>query len=573
MQRQLLNKVSGFLLVFLFSVFTILPLFKDGFFPIHDDTQVARVNQMAIVLSEGIFPVRWVPDLGYGYGYPIFNFYAPFAYYVGGFFDVIGFDSLTATKIMIGLGTLCAAFSMYLLAKEFWGKSGAIVSALLYVYAPYHAINIYVRGAVGELWGYGLVPFVFWGLYRIYKLLYLEKTSQLRNRRLWLSVCITAMSYGLVIISHNLTAFMITPFLFTFALFLFILLTSRRKRNALFLFVSLLLGIMVSAFYWLPATVEMKYTNVLSVVGGGSDYKDHFVCVSQLIASPWGYGGSAPGCMDGMSFKIGKVGLIIAVLSLLSVFFIRGKEKRYALVLGVIGAILSVFLLLDYSKFVWDLLPQMAFFQFPWRFLLLVVFFLSFVGGAIISIFPKYIKYIFVAICVISIIVSYKNIFVPSHITTKTSEAYVDKREIWWNTSKISDEYMPRSFAKPKSEKKISDKKIMFNTPDVDHRTVRDTSYIHSVAINAKEHSLALLPIAYFPAWKVYIDEKEVSYTVLNRGLLVSVPQGKHTLTAEFEQTPIEVFANNVSLTGVLIMVIGIIYLQSRHYEHKKANR
>lgn len=570
---RIFSKVAAPIFILLVSLYAIFPLFKDGFFPIHDDTQVARVNQMAIVLAEGIFPVRWVPDLGYGYGYPIFNFYAPFAYYVGGFFDVIGFDSLTATKIMIGLGALCAAFSMYLLAKEFWGKSGAIISALLYMYAPYHAVNIYVRGAVCELWGYGLVPLVFWGLYKTFYILYYDTSSQLRYRKMWVYSCITAVSYSLVITSHNLTAFMVTPFLFIITILLFILLIRHKKRDALFLLVGLLLGIIVAAFYWLPAALEMKYTNVLSVVGGGSDYKDHFVCVSQLVNSTWGFGGSAPGCLDGMSFKIGKVGLLMAIVSLSAIFFMRSKEKKYALLLSSIGAFVSVFLLLDYSKFIWDALPQMAFFQFPWRFLLLVIFFLSFIGGAVVSILPRYIKHIFIIIVVIFLIMSYKNLFVPSKIIAKSSDAYVNKQVIQWETSKISDEYMPQYFMRPKSQKMISDKKVIFTTPEVSYRSLLHTSHTISIEVNAKNNASALFPIASFPAWKVYIDEKKVSYDILNKGLLVPIPQGKHIVTAKFEQTPIELIANTISLTGVLIMVIGIIYLRNRQYEHKKTNR
>src|SRR3990167_1872112 len=92
--------------VLLLSLWVIKPLFVNGFFPMHDDTQVARVFEMGKALRDGMFPVRWVPDLGYGYGYPIFNFYAPLSYYFGGFLTLLGFDALLATKIMMAVGIL-----------------------------------------------------------------------------------------------------------------------------------------------------------------------------------------------------------------------------------------------------------------------------------------------------------------------------------------------------------------------------------------------------------------------------------------------------------------------------------
>ena len=99
-----LKKYYGLLIVLALSFWAIKPLFISGFFPMHDDTQVARVFEMGKMLKEGTFPVRWVPDLGYGYGYPLFNFYAPLAYYVGGFFMLLGFLFLFFMGVIGGRG-------------------------------------------------------------------------------------------------------------------------------------------------------------------------------------------------------------------------------------------------------------------------------------------------------------------------------------------------------------------------------------------------------------------------------------------------------------------------------------
>ena len=108
-----MKKIIGCCIVFVLSIFAIRSLFINGYFPMHDDTQVARVVVMAKALSEGQFPVRWVSDLGYGYGYPIFNFYGPLPYYVGGAIHAIGIDSVVATKWMFGIGAVTAAISMW----------------------------------------------------------------------------------------------------------------------------------------------------------------------------------------------------------------------------------------------------------------------------------------------------------------------------------------------------------------------------------------------------------------------------------------------------------------------------
>src|SRR3989344_8420666 len=107
--------------VLLLSLFAVLPLLGGGFFPIHDNTQIQRVYEMGNALSDGMFPVRWVSDLGYGYGYPIFNFYAPLFYYISGLFTIFGFTALVSTKITAVLAILLSSFSMYLLTRELWG--------------------------------------------------------------------------------------------------------------------------------------------------------------------------------------------------------------------------------------------------------------------------------------------------------------------------------------------------------------------------------------------------------------------------------------------------------------------
>jgi len=117
----MIKKIWPLVLVILFSLLPLRFVFQGGFFPIHDEAQVIRVNQMAKAISEGQFPVRWVSDLGYGYGYPIFNFYNPLPYYFGGMVDLLGLDALLATKAMFVIGFLLGRSRNVSFGKQaFW---------------------------------------------------------------------------------------------------------------------------------------------------------------------------------------------------------------------------------------------------------------------------------------------------------------------------------------------------------------------------------------------------------------------------------------------------------------------
>ncbi len=490
----LFKKLIPYILVILLSSFSILSFFHSGFFPMHDDTQVQRVYEMAKSLKMGMFPVRWVADLGYGLGYPIFNFYAPLAYYFGAKFVLLGFDALVSTKIMIIFGVLLSSFSMYLLAREFWGKKGGIISALLYVFFPYHAVNIYVRGAISELWAYAFIPLAFFGFYKLFK----------NNKYIY--VIISVIGFSGVILSHNLTAMMITPFLIVLLIILGILnLKHKKNKNTFYLISAFFLSILISAFYWLPAILEMGNTNVSSTIGGGADFKDHFVCLDQLWYSYWGFGGSTKTCSDGLSFMLGKLNILIVVFSMifLIISLMLGKEidkkTKYLCIVLFSGLIFSIFLMLSQSKIIWELISPMKYFQYPWRYLNMVGFFSAFLGGSIIVFSRQFIKnknIIFVEFLITILLIVLVNFkfFHPREILNKTANDYINDYSLRWTTSKISDEYLPKNVKKPKNAEEALKNKPIF----------------------------------------VFID------------------------------TPIEKIGNSISLAGILIVVLGIIFTRKK---------
>jgi len=522
------KKHYGLFIIVLLSFFAIKPLLQPGFFPMHDDTQVARVYEMGKALRDGMFPVRWVNDLGYGYGYPIFNFYAPLAYYAGGFFVLFGINALLATKITMIIGIVLSGICMYFLARNFWGETGGVISGLFYIYATYHAVDIYVRGDVAEFWAYGFIPLVFLGVYKVY--LVLKENSD--KKEIWQGMIIGSLGYTGVILSHNLTAFMVTPFLIFFVIILFFATPNGRKlyaiRNTQY---AIFLGLLLSAFYWLPVPFEIKYTNVFSQIGGGANYKDHFVCLFQYWYSPWGYGGSVPGCTDGLSFMLGKLHIIFTIVSLIGVFLLWRKNKNRAIVilLGVIGLISSLLLGTEYSSFIWRSIPFMTFLQYPWRFLVLASFFSSFLAGSIILIANqlngrKEILYIITIGSITILLFLQTKFFVPKKIIAVNADYYTNKHVLMWNTSKISDEYMPQDFVKPKSEKEIRP------------------------------------GLAYFPAWHIYADNVQIHVRAAFGRIILPVIDGKHSYRIVYEETPIERLGDLLTMSGFAILFIGIIY-------------
>ena len=71
-------KIGKNLLFFLILIVAIIPTFysllKQDYYVMHDDTQMIRQLEFEKCLKDGQIPCRWTPDLGFGYGYPLFNF-------------------------------------------------------------------------------------------------------------------------------------------------------------------------------------------------------------------------------------------------------------------------------------------------------------------------------------------------------------------------------------------------------------------------------------------------------------------------------------------------------------------
>jgi uncharacterized membrane protein len=70
------------------------------------ELHVYRAAELGHTLRAGAFYPRWAPDFYFGYGYPIFNYYAPLTYYLANLFDLLpGVDIVGGVKaVFVGIG-------------------------------------------------------------------------------------------------------------------------------------------------------------------------------------------------------------------------------------------------------------------------------------------------------------------------------------------------------------------------------------------------------------------------------------------------------------------------------------
>ncbi|HXV41843.1 MAG TPA: hypothetical protein VEC96_02165, partial [Anaerolineae bacterium] len=107
-----------------------------------------RMVALDFVIRQGVFFSRWLPDLAYGYGLPLFVFYAPLSYYVAEGLHLLGLSAVSAFNASAALALLISATGMYLFVKDLFGTRAGVLAGVAYVYAPYHLFNTFGRGSL-----------------------------------------------------------------------------------------------------------------------------------------------------------------------------------------------------------------------------------------------------------------------------------------------------------------------------------------------------------------------------------------------------------------------------------------
>ncbi len=359
-----LRKQLLLLIVVVLSIPSFFALFHQGFFHPHDAIFVARIFAMAQGLRDSQIPVRWVSE--FRFGEPLYNFYAPLPYYLGALFSFVGFSYIDSSKLLLGLGIILSGIAMYLLASKLFGRFAGLVSAVFYIYAPYHSVDIYVRGALSESWSLVFFPLIFLAIYNLSK-----------ERRINQFIFLTLSLVGLFL-THSIMTLLFAPFIVGWIILLFLL-----KREIKFLYWvlgALGLAFGIAAYFLLPAFFERNLVQSSKLTTGYFDYRGHFVALRQFVTPFWGYGASLWGPVDDLSLQIGLVhwgGVVVSLLlAFLGIFKLKKlaflkTNKLVSIVVIFLGLefLFSLFMMHNKSQYIWDIFPILSFTQFPWRFL------------------------------------------------------------------------------------------------------------------------------------------------------------------------------------------------------------
>jgi len=560
------------------SIILSAPLAKPGLYTIHDDQQVARLFVLDEALRAGQFPVRWVDQLGFGFGYPLFVFYPPLVYAIGELFHLVGFGFIESIKIVFFLSIFLSGISMYVLSKSLFGKLAGLIGATFYIFVPYRALDVYVRGALAESFAFVWPPLIIWTTLRIFK------KPTLTN-----ALLLSGFLSGLML-THNL---ILLPFILIFLLMSFYLLSisNNKKSFAIYMLFGVIVSALLTTFFWLPAIFEKQFTIVDELlIVNLADFKKHFVYPAQLWNWTWGFGGSSEGLLDGISFKIGKVHILASIASFVVALFLLIKIKSApkeqvfklrAIVLFFGLFCFSAFMTTYYSQFIWELIQPLAYLQFPWRFLTFTALFGSILASAFIYLLKvPTLKLIVSILMLLALILPNIKLFKPQYYRESTTDIHMTSSDvIKWDVSLSSFEYSPKGTELVKnslganiiniSKDDIPKSKLSVSSGQARISILEDKPHRIKFIADVKEDAALTANIFDFPTWELTINGKKRKFSSDNKFKLVTfnLEKGNHTGYLQFKNTPLRNIANSISTISFLML---IVYLSKQWLIHKR---
>lgn len=537
------------LIIVAISLVGIWALFVPGYFGASDDLHVAWLYEMSYLMQTFQIPPRFVPDLSFGFGYPLYNFVFPLPYYMAGVVHQVGFNLVDSVKIIFGLTIPVSMVGMYWLGRRLTQPLTALGMSILYGLAPYRALDLYIRGAFGEIVALMFLPFLVWVLLGV-----VDDKYPLKKKIRFV------FGGGLLItgsvLAHNITAYMFFPWLVILSFLL--IFHSKNRLNFLYVGLMFALGAVGSSYFWVPAIFEsnlMKYDTVFN-------YIDHFPTIRQLVTPYWGYGASVPGPYDGMSFFLGYSNLA-AIVGVFLFGFTQKKNytKVTILVLGWVVVMLcgASFMMNFRSSFLWELIPMIAQFQFPWRFLILMSFGIPLL---LVGVGSGKVAQLFVMFLMAITIVFNFGYFRPQDFLGRNDEYFMSKYLVYPKVDPLyltqSEEYLRLPVATEKRPEQvypdIFDFEGKVTTVNTANRLMID------VKLESNKTQQISLNKYLFPGWRATIDGSDAKLLVGKPFGQVSivVPAGIHNFRVWFGESSFRLIFDGLSLVGIITMIIGL---------------
>ncbi|HEX4771445.1 MAG TPA: 6-pyruvoyl-tetrahydropterin synthase-related protein [Bryobacteraceae bacterium] len=344
------------LLLVAISLFISGPLVFLGIPDIsHDGINHAHwQSSFARQLWQGEFYPRWLPDHNAGYGSPTYFFYPSLPSYASAiFFPLVHVrdpDGWMQAGYACALPILLSAIAAYLWLRSLTPPTAAFFGAIIYVACPYHiAVDLYLRGACAELWGFALLPVLMLFAGQLCK-------------RTGIAFLGLAASFALLLMAHLPTVACFSIVLPAWAFW-----TSKpgeRIQRAALAILAMILGAGLAAIYLAPAIFDQQKSKIISFFASSYNYRQYWL----FHKFSW------PPDFDSV-LVLTNVSTL-AFSGAMCVLCLRRKttpKERRAVMFFITLSVYGLYFMTRFSAPIWRIIPMFSQILFPWRFSTLLV--------------------------------------------------------------------------------------------------------------------------------------------------------------------------------------------------------
>ena len=543
--RNFLKKrnIIDYIIITLIVLTISIPLISKKLDVYFDDgiQHISRAYGTLIGIKNGNFNV--IPSFANNFGYSWNLFYGPLTTYGILILYLLVNNFIISYKIFLLIALLLSGFLMYKLMYQMSeNRNIALLSSAIYILAPYHLTDLYIRQAIGEFVSFVFIPLVFLGLYNLFNT---------EDKNYYFSIG----AIGLIL-THNLSALITAIFAIIYVL---INIKQFKNKSVLIDFIINCLAIVViTSFFWIPM-LQTKYMANYSVYekgfmsspefanNNGLEIKNLFVTFEKDIRV----------------YEIGP-SLILLMFSIVTLRNLEKNRKEY--ILFLIFGIISIFMSTKY--FPWKYLPYcFSIIQFPWRMLEFATFFLSIVCSINAYIIIKNFNFKDTLI-IIFILLIYTFALKSFLIYSKENVQDITNYELGVVTGRENEviagiakgEYLPEKINKNRfylasrenNVEALSGKTIITD----ENKTYSKMNF----KIQNKEETVYELPYIYYPGYLVTIDGIKIENFETKNGFLgfKLADQVEATVEVQYKGTKL---MNMSIITSIFGLVVYGVYI------------
>jgi hypothetical protein len=549
-KSSVIREAVPYLLVLLMTLPLAIPYLEPGY-QFADDrySPYLRVEGLRQAVGEGQVPPRWFAEFDGGYGSPYPSFYAMLFYDLAALINVAGVSVGAAVELSAFLVIIAAAVAMFVLVRSLWGVESGFLAAALYVYAPYHLVDAFIRGALSELAAFFWFPVIVYAIHR----------TILTRKKAWLAAA--GLSIAGLILTHNLMPIIFLPVVVGL-MGIFAVLTAEDAREKFMgvgmLGVSAGLGLLISAYFWLPIVFERGLLRLDYFLQ--YDFHGDFVSRGTLFA----WASAEP--------PYASIGLVLvgaALAGSLVGLWSGSRSPHKILSLGALGAgTIFLFMVTRKSAWIWERVPLLPLVQFPWRFLAPASFSLALASGPLPRLLRNSPARWSMAIAVAGMIYVQSSPLI--HIADRIDGVKIDQMQICqevWGTQDYRPSTSQTLFWRgPTPPGEPNDPLILLpcqgsvklsSSGDAQVRSVSRQGLRWQVRYSAAGATTATIPQFYFPGWSAAVDGVPTAIEpAAGNGLLqVALPAGVHLLQVDYGETRVERIGDLLTVMGIAILV------------------